>query len=275
MLEPKTSSARGPSSVPSDIQQLVRRPALAGQRLRRHAPHPGDVLAGRRVVDHPVAGQLVGLLPVLAAALAVALPGQAAVAGVRRAALPERQRDVDPREHRVRALRVLLGAARGQHHHLAPRSPSSARQRDAPRRRHAGHPLDPLRPPRGDRAAYLVEAGGARGDVLLVDLRRPRPARAARPSARARSVPGTGWTNTSARSAVGVRRGSITTTLPPRARRASRWRAAGGMVSARFEPTSTSTSVCSMSASGNGSPRSTPNARLPADAADDMHHRPL
>ena len=79
----------------------------------------------------------------------------------------------------------------------------------------------------------------------------------------------------SARSAVGVRRGSMTTTWPPLSRSRSRWRAAGGIVSARLEPTSTSTSVRSTSASGKGSPRSIPNARLAADAADDMHQRPL
>ena len=62
---------------------------------------------------------------------------------------------------------------------------------------------------------------------------------------------------------------------PPFARSRSRCRAAGGMVSARLEPTSTSTSVCSTSANGKGRPRSSPNARLEAVAADDMHQRPL
>ncbi len=64
---------------------------------------------------------------------------------------------------------MLLGTARRQHHHLV-RAAEQPGQRDHLGRRHAGHPLDPLRPPGGDRPAYLVEAGGARGDVLLVDV---------------------------------------------------------------------------------------------------------
>ena len=50
---------------------------------------------------------------------------------------------------------------------------------------------------------------------------------------------------------------------------------AGGMVSAGLEPTSRIASASAMSASGNGSPRSMPNARLPAVAAEDMQNRPL
>ena len=51
-----------------------------GQDAGVDAPHRGDVRARGRVVDHAVAGQLVGLLAVLAAALAVALAGDGAVA---------------------------------------------------------------------------------------------------------------------------------------------------------------------------------------------------
>ena len=180
MLEPKTSSARGPSSVPSASSSSYAERPLPGSDVRRHAPHSGDVLARRRVVDHPVARQLVGLLPVLAAALPVALPGQAAVAGVRRPALPERERHVDPREHGVGALGVLLGAARGQHHHLV-RARRAAGPARAPRRRHAGDPLDPLRPPGGDRPAYRRRSRWCARRRTPCRRRRPRPARCSTP----------------------------------------------------------------------------------------------
>ena len=100
------------------------------------------------------------------------------------------------------------------------------------------------------------EAGGARGDVLLVDVAArdhqvqqglaPARGRCRAPAARRRRP--------CRRSRCDA--GRSRTTLPPRSRRLTRWRAAGGMVSARLEPTRTSTSVCSRSASGNGRPRS-------------------
>ena len=49
----------------------------------------------------------------------------------------------------------------------------------------------------------------------------------------------------------------------------------GGIVSATFVPRRRIVDAPSRSSSGNGSPRSTPNARLPAAAADDMQYRPL
>ncbi len=75
--------------------------------------------------------------------------------------------------------------------------------------------------------------------------------------------------------AVGVRRGSTTTSAPPRSSIDSRCATAGGIVSAMLEPTRRIASVSATSDSGNGSPRSTPNARFPAAAAEDMQNRPL
>ena len=49
----------------------------------------------------------------------------------------------------------------------------------------------------------------------------------------------------------------------------------GGIVSATLVPSSRIVEAPSRSSSGNGSPRSMPNARLPAAAADDMQKRPL
>ncbi len=61
----------------------------------------------------------------------------------------------------------------------------------------------------------------------------------------------------------------------PRPRPSSKYCMAGGMVSAGLLPTRTTTSAAAMSLSGNGMPRSSPNARLAAPAAEDMQNRPL
>jgi len=50
---------------------------------------------------------------------------------------------------------------------------------------------------------------------------------------------------------------------------------ASGSVSAGLPPTSRIASVRARSASGKGSPRSSPKARVAATAADDMQKRPL
>ena len=63
--------------------------------------------------------------------------------------------------------------------------------------------------------------------------------------------------------------------VAPRSRPASNQRIAGGIVSAGLEPTSSTTSASATSGSGNGRPRSIPNARFAAAAADDMQNRPL
>jgi hypothetical protein len=61
----------------------------------------------------------------------------------------------------------------------------------------------------------------------------------------------------------------------PRLRPSSNHCIAGGMVSAGFAPTSRTTSAAAMSTNGNGRPRSMPNARVAAAAAEDMQNRPL
>ncbi len=96
-----------------------------------------------------------------------------------------------------------------------------------------------------------------------------------RPLASAMSVPGMGARCSAAPFAVAVRRGSTTMWVAPLARPSSKYCIAGGIVSAGLEPTSRIACACAMSASGNGSPRSMPNARLDAVAADDMQNRPL
>ena len=95
------------------------------------------------------------------------------------------------------------------------------------------------------------------------------------PLASARSVPGWGARCRVACSAVAVRLGSITTTAPPAALNRPRCWTNGGIVSAGLLPTSSTQSASPRSLKGNGMPRSTPKARFPAAAAEDMQKRPL
>ena len=79
-----TSSAAGRPAVPSASSSSYAERPGPGQRRRGRRPRPRATCAraaGSSIIA--VAGQLVGLLAVLAAALAVALAGEAAVAGAR------------------------------------------------------------------------------------------------------------------------------------------------------------------------------------------------
>ena len=120
------------------------------------------------IVDAAIARKLVGLLAVLAAALAVALPGQRAVAAERLAGLAERQHEVDEGEHVVDAVALLLRAAPGEHHR-GRRLRHEVRGLLDPARRHAGDALDPVGPVGRDEPAHRIEAAGARGDEVGVD----------------------------------------------------------------------------------------------------------
>ncbi|CAM5718898.1 hypothetical protein SALBM311S_05511 [Streptomyces alboniger] len=66
----------------------------------------------------------------------------------------------------------------------------------------------------------------------------------------------------------------MTIRVPPFSRSSLKNLRDGGMVSARLEPTRITHPVLGMSSSGKGSPRSRPNALIPAAAADDMQKRP-
>src|SRR5262245_51363657 len=76
-----------------------------------HAPDRRDVGAVLGVVDVAPAGQLIALLPVLAAALAVALAGYRAVATRRPADTPGCEDDVDRTEHVHDPIGVVLEPA--------------------------------------------------------------------------------------------------------------------------------------------------------------------
>ncbi len=149
------------------VQQLVRAAPGAREGLRRYAPHLRDVRPRGRVGQLAVARQLVGLLAVFAAALPVALAGQAPVAGVRAAGAAGRQAQVDPGTDRVRALGLLLGAA-GREHHGAVRRAEVTYGGAELGDRYAGDALDQFRPVRHRRGPRRRPAAGARRDELLV-----------------------------------------------------------------------------------------------------------
>ncbi len=106
-------------------------------------------------------------------------------------------------------------------------------------------------------------------------ISRSRTAMCSSPFASAPSVPGVGCRCSVAFSAVAVSRGSDTISRPPRARCSSKYCMIGGMVSAGLLPTIRIVSAPGMSSSGNGRPRSSPSARIPAAAPDAMQNRPL
>jgi hypothetical protein len=120
------------------------------------------------VINLPVARELIGFLSVFASALTVALPRQAAVAAAGLADLAERQRDVDVAERGLDAARVLLRAARGQHHG-ADGGTEQVGGADEIAFRHAGDALDVLRPVARHQRAHAREAVGALADVVFVD----------------------------------------------------------------------------------------------------------
>ncbi len=149
------------------VQQLVRTAPRTRERVGIDPPHLRDMAARRRVGELAVAGQLVGLLAVFTASLAVALPRQTAVAGQRPARAPGGQGEVDPGADGVRALRLLLGAARGQHH-AALRVAEHLDGRPQLRNRNAGQPLHQLRPVGHHPGPRLVPAAGALPYEVLV-----------------------------------------------------------------------------------------------------------
>jgi hypothetical protein len=152
------------------VEQLVRGSPGAGQRVGVDAPDAGHMGSGGGVGDHPVPGELVGLLAVFAAALPVALAGQRAESGPLAAGEPQGERQVDEAEDGVGALGLLFGAARGEDQGLV----GAGEEADGLALggdRHARDPLDPLGPVLGGSPADRVEAGGARGDVGGVDQR--------------------------------------------------------------------------------------------------------
>ena len=79
-----------------------------------HAPDLCHVGAGGGIGDLPVAGELVRLLAVFAAALAVALAGERAVAAARGARQAQQEGEIDGGRGGVGAVDVLFDAAAGE-----------------------------------------------------------------------------------------------------------------------------------------------------------------
>ena len=150
------------------IEQLVRGQAGLRQLGRIDSPDACHVGTIGRIGQLAVAGQLVGLLPVLATALAVPLPGDGAVAGEGSARQPQRQRQVDEGLGGVGAAAVLLSTASGQDHRGVGLS-QGVHGVDHGLHRHAGDPLHPIRPVGRDTGLDRREAAGASGHVRLVD----------------------------------------------------------------------------------------------------------
>src|SRR6516164_1942032 len=84
---------------------------FTGNRLFRHAPHTGDVLAMLRIGNVAVSGQLVALLPLLASALAVALAGDHGVAAAFTADATAGDDEVNGGDAILDALAMVLDAA--------------------------------------------------------------------------------------------------------------------------------------------------------------------
>lgn len=104
-----------------------------------------------------------------AAALAVALAGETAVAGVRAARAARRQAQVDPRADGVGALGLLLGPAGGEHHGGV-RGAEHPDRLAEPGHRNAREAFHQFRPVGHGGGPGFGPAGGAGGDELLVGV---------------------------------------------------------------------------------------------------------
>ncbi len=134
----------------------------------RDAPDAGHVTPRGGIVDAAIAGQLVGLLAVLTAALAVALPGDATVPAAGTADLPQRQREIDEGEGVVDAARLLFRAPTGEDHRRGRRA-EHVRGRDQIVLGHSRQLRDACRVVGVHHRADVFESFGACRDVALVD----------------------------------------------------------------------------------------------------------
>ena len=189
-MTPKNSSFSRASRVKfesgsetSGLKQIERRPLISPRWIAsmistarepglrdlvgRDAPDRGDVLASLGVGDRALARELVALLAVLAAALAVALAGDHHAARALAADVAGGERQVDDGEDVLDALRLVLDAARVQRHR-AVRLAEPARGLLDRLGRHAGHLRRPPRIVGLDRRGDGVEAGRVRVDERAV-----------------------------------------------------------------------------------------------------------
>ena len=141
--------------------------AGAGQVVRRDAPDAGDVLARRGVGEAALARQLVALLAVLAAALAVALAGDHDAAGAFPPDVSGGERNGADGFAVLDALGVVLDAAGVQNHGAAGFADPMRRALDGVGRNAADFGCA-LRVPGLGRFGGLLEAGGVRVDELPI-----------------------------------------------------------------------------------------------------------
>src|SRR6185437_11672126 len=83
------------------IEQFEGALPFPGKRGRFNAPDFGDMFAMNGILDEAVSRKLVGLLAVLAAPLAVPLPGQGSPSARRLTRQTERKRQVDERRRGI------------------------------------------------------------------------------------------------------------------------------------------------------------------------------
>src|SRR5215510_15003993 len=119
------------------------------------------------VVDATISGQLIGLLAVLASALAVALSRHAAVTTERAADCTKCESNVDVGKRVVDTLRLLLRPTRSQNHRMR-RASQQPRGFDDRCLRHTGDLRDSPRPVDCCETTHLVESLCAITDVRVI-----------------------------------------------------------------------------------------------------------
>ena len=271
-LKPITKSAADLAA--ESVEQLEGGLAAPGNRLSGTFQTSRDMAPGGRIVDPAVAGQLVGFLAVLAAALAVALAGQRAEPAAAGPAQAERERDIDVGERVSDALGLLFGPARRQHHRARGACPAGEPLRRASR---SGTPVicstrsgqyDAATPRASSKPSVRASMYARRSD-------RSRISTCSRPLASAASDPGRSgrcsWPRTPWRPPrIGDDQRSRRCLLRLEVLHQRRHRLGGIAADQQDRPP-----LRAMSSSGNGRPRSMPKARVAAAAADDMQKRPL
>jgi hypothetical protein len=121
-----------------------------------------------RIVNGSISRKLIGLLPVLAASLAVSLSRDRPVAAEAPAYRADSESDVDERKNVVHPRGMLFGAARGKHHRRL-RSTQHARRLDEVRLRHTRDGFNALGPIGRGEPLHVFKSFGPVLDIGAVD----------------------------------------------------------------------------------------------------------
>ena len=149
------------------IHDLLRGVARLRQFVGRDAPDVGHMLPRLGVQQGALAGQLIAFLPVFAASLAVALPGDHGAAAAFPPQVSGGQRQVDQRGTILHALRLVLQTARVQGDGTLGFG-EQMRGLFNRFRRHSGHLGRHARIVAFHRSLHRFETGGVRGDERVV-----------------------------------------------------------------------------------------------------------